>query len=108
LHIVCTATQRKGSGGLGRCGAAAKGDDYGRDYGFVARRRGRADASQRSVAEVGMIIQLLGKMFLSEEKNQKTFLPSLADRSGLWPRTAKLRRKKSLLLLFFRKEGLSS
>jgi len=48
-----------------------------------------------------------GKQFFSEEKNQKTFIASLADISGPWPPNGKLRRNKSLLLLFFRKEALS-
>jgi hypothetical protein len=48
-----------------------------------------------------------GKAFFSEEKNQKTFIPALTDRSGQWPPNAKLPKDKSLLLLFFRKEGLA-
>jgi hypothetical protein len=46
------------------------------------------------------------KLFFSEEKNQKTFTPAPAARSRPWPRSWKLRRTKSLLLLFFTKEGL--
>ena len=44
-------------------------------------------------------------MFFSEEKNQKTFVSSLAE--PLWPRpyVRRLHQKnKSLLVLFFRKE----
>jgi hypothetical protein len=47
------------------------------------------------------------RMFFFEKKNQKTFVPALAARSRPWPPKVKLRRNKSLLLLFFRKEGLS-
>jgi hypothetical protein len=47
------------------------------------------------------------RMFFSEEKNQKTFMPQPVDRSGTWPAEGKLRRIKSLLLLFFRKEDSS-
>jgi hypothetical protein len=47
-------------------------------------------------------------MFFSEEKNQKTFIPAPVERSGPWPPKVKLLRNKSLLLLFFRKDGLSS
>jgi hypothetical protein len=43
-------------------------------------------------------------MFFSAEKNQKTFIPALAQRFGPWPLNGKLRENKSLLLLFFRKE----
>jgi hypothetical protein len=46
-------------------------------------------------------------MFFSEEKNQKTFIPALAERSRPWPPNGKLRKSKSFLLLFFKKEGLS-
>jgi hypothetical protein len=46
------------------------------------------------------------KAFFSEEKKQKTFVPAPADRSRPWPRSWERRRNKSLLLLFFRKEGL--
>jgi hypothetical protein len=47
------------------------------------------------------------RMFFSEEKNQKTFVSPLAARSRPWPPDVKLRENKSLLLLFFRKEGLA-
>jgi hypothetical protein len=46
-------------------------------------------------------------MFFFEKKNQKTFVPAPAQRSGLGLPNVKLRRNKSLLLLFFRKEGLA-
>jgi hypothetical protein len=46
-------------------------------------------------------------MFFSEEKNQKTFIPAPAESSGPRPSGVKLRRIKSLLLLFFRKEDLA-
>jgi len=46
-------------------------------------------------------------MFFSEEKNQKTFIPALADGYRPWPASREVRRNKSLLLLFFRKEGLA-
>jgi hypothetical protein len=51
-------------------------------------------------------------MFFSEEKNQKTFIPSPAPRSrpnpqAFGPRSWERRRIKSLLLLFFRKEGFA-
>jgi hypothetical protein len=45
-------------------------------------------------------------MFFSEEKNQKTFASGAGARYGTWPARVKLREHKSLLLLFFRKEGL--
>jgi hypothetical protein len=45
-------------------------------------------------------------MFLSAEKNQRTFVPPPADKSEPWPTNAKLQENKSLLLLFFRKEDL--
>jgi hypothetical protein len=41
-------------------------------------------------------------MFFFEKKNQKTFVPGLYVSRRPWP------ENKSLLLLFFRKEGLSS
>jgi len=47
------------------------------------------------------------KMFFSEEKNQKTFIPGLHPSGRLNPATWSLRRIKSLLLLFFRKEELA-
>jgi hypothetical protein len=44
-------------------------------------------------------------MFFSEEKNQKTFVPSPAERSVATTICSKLRQmNKSLLVLFFRKE----
>jgi hypothetical protein len=43
-------------------------------------------------------------MFFSEEKNQKTFSDAVADLSG----GTNTGISKSLLLLFFRKEDLSS
>jgi hypothetical protein len=46
-------------------------------------------------------------MFFSEEKNQKTFTSPLAARSRPWPGSLRWLRNKSLLLLFFRKEGLT-
>ncbi len=51
---------------------------------------------------------LLSKMFFSEEKNQKTFTSPPLPRSRPWPGSFRGRRNKSLLLLFFRKEGLAS
>jgi len=45
-------------------------------------------------------------MFFFEKKNQKTFIPAHADTSGPLPRSWELRKNKSLLLLFFRKEGV--
>jgi hypothetical protein len=42
-----------------------------------------------------------GKLFFSEEKNQKTFIFALAERSVPWPTDGELRKTKSLLLLFF-------
>jgi hypothetical protein len=45
-------------------------------------------------------------MFFSEEKNQKTFIPSPVPRYGTWPDGGRSAEHKSLLLLFFRKEGL--
>jgi hypothetical protein len=45
-------------------------------------------------------------MFFSEEKNQKTFIPGLHEYSRPWPQSWEGRKNKSLLLLFFRKEGL--
>jgi hypothetical protein len=56
----------------------------------------------------GFIVKKKGRTFFSEEKNQKTFMSALAAISGPWPPTVKLRRNKSLLLLFFRKEDLPS
>jgi hypothetical protein len=47
-------------------------------------------------------------VFFSEEKNQETLVSAPADRYGTWPDGLKLRRNKSLLLLFFRKEVLTS
>jgi hypothetical protein len=52
------------------------------------------------------------KHFFSEEKKQKTFIPAPAERcrptpEALEPRSWKLRRSKSLLVLFFRKEHSS-
>jgi hypothetical protein len=43
---------------------------------------------------------------LSEEKNQKTFIPQLAPTSRPWPPGGEMQRNKGLLLLFFRKEYL--
>jgi hypothetical protein len=45
-------------------------------------------------------------MFFSEEKNQKTFISSLYQFCRPSPGSASLRGRKSLLLLFFRKEDL--
>jgi hypothetical protein len=47
------------------------------------------------------------KQFFSEEKNQKTFIPAPAEIYVSWPPYGKLLKDKSLLLLFFRKEGSS-
>jgi len=47
-------------------------------------------------------------MFFSEEKNQKTFASGAAERYGTWPESWNSAGRKSLLLLFFRKEGLAS
>jgi hypothetical protein len=47
-------------------------------------------------------------VFFSEEKNQKTFISPPLPRSRPWPVRLRQRRDKSLLLLFFRKEDLSS
>jgi hypothetical protein len=38
--------------------------------------------------------------FFSEEKNQKTFIPPLADESGPWPGSCRKRRNKSLFASF--------
>jgi hypothetical protein len=46
-------------------------------------------------------------MFFSEEKNQKTFAPALADASRPWPGCIRQRRTQSFLVLFFKKELLS-
>jgi hypothetical protein len=46
-------------------------------------------------------------MFFSEEKNQKTFASCSSARTQ-GPRPIQQLRSKSLLLLFFRKEGLPS
>jgi hypothetical protein len=46
----------------------------------------------------------LRKVFFSEEKNQKTFVPPLVPISRPWPGCCRSDRNKSLLLLFFRKE----
>jgi hypothetical protein len=46
-------------------------------------------------------------MFFSEEKNQKTFIPGGGGKMRLWPGSWEVRRNKSLLLLFFRKEDSS-
>jgi hypothetical protein len=46
-------------------------------------------------------------MFFSEEKNQKTCTSARAERCGTWPESWDTARDKSLLLLFFRKEGLA-
>jgi hypothetical protein len=48
--------------------------------------------------------QSKGRLFFSEEKNQKTFTSAPAYRSRPWPERWVLRRIKSLLVLFFRKE----
>jgi hypothetical protein len=48
------------------------------------------------------------KFFFSEEKKQKTFTFPLVARSRPWPGSFRRRQNKSLLLLFFRKEGLAS
>jgi hypothetical protein len=47
-------------------------------------------------------------MFFSEEKKQKTFASGAADGSGIWPAKSEAAGRKSLLLLFSRKEELSS
>jgi len=46
-------------------------------------------------------------MFFFEKKNQKTFIPGLFQLGRPWPSMREQRRNKSLLLLFFRKEGLA-
>jgi hypothetical protein len=46
-------------------------------------------------------------MFFFEKKNQKTFNSALAARWRAWHADGELRGNKSLLLLFFRKEGLA-
>jgi hypothetical protein len=43
-------------------------------------------------------------MFFSEEKNQKTFTSPLVQPIRPLPVSVRLRRMKSLLVLFFRKE----
>jgi hypothetical protein len=48
------------------------------------------------------------RVFFSEEKKQKTFASPPLPRSRPWPATCRGRMNKSLLLLFFRKEDLSS
>jgi hypothetical protein len=49
-----------------------------------------------------------GKMFFSEEKNQKTFIPAPAAKCRPWPRTLELRGNKSLFASFSsEKEGFS-
>jgi hypothetical protein len=47
------------------------------------------------------------KQFFSEEKNQKTFVSQQVPRSRPLLKPCRGRRNKSLLLLFFRKEGSS-
>jgi hypothetical protein len=47
------------------------------------------------------------KMFFSEEKNQKTFIPALADRSEPGPESWEEQEKKSLLPTFYGKKELS-
>jgi hypothetical protein len=47
------------------------------------------------------------KMFFSEEKNQKTFVSQQAEAYRPWPGSVRQRRRKSLLVLFFRKEHLA-
>jgi hypothetical protein len=46
------------------------------------------------------------KVFFSEEKKQKTFISQPLPISRPWPASLRSTRIKSLLLLFFRKEGL--
>jgi hypothetical protein len=46
-------------------------------------------------------------MFFSDEKNQKTFVSPAAPGYGIWPDGGACTENKSLLLLFFRKEGLA-
>jgi len=47
------------------------------------------------------------RLFFSEEKNQKTFISALYPPLRPSPGSMDLRNRKSLLLLFFRKEDLS-
>jgi hypothetical protein len=48
------------------------------------------------------------KVFFSEEKKQKTFESALAQRYRPWPERLSQRNRKSFLVLFFKKEQLSS
>jgi hypothetical protein len=49
---------------------------------------------------------VLRKMFFSEEKNQKTFIPSLAARLRLIPRRDAAGKMKVFLLLFLQKKKI--
>jgi hypothetical protein len=48
------------------------------------------------------------RIFFSEEKKQKTFMSSQLPIEWPWRASRRERRNKSLLVLFFRKEQLSS
>jgi hypothetical protein len=48
------------------------------------------------------------KVFFSEEKKQKTFISPWLPTRRPWPATLQLQGHKSLLVLFFRKEHLTS
>jgi hypothetical protein len=50
---------------------------------------------------------LIGRVFFSEEKKQKTFISPQLPIGRPWPGTILGRRNKSLLVLFFRKEHSS-
>jgi hypothetical protein len=69
------------------------------------RRNGK---SSKMLVERNSGWNVKARMFFSEEKNQKTFNSPALPRSRPWPVGLRWRRCKSLLLLFFRKEDLST
>jgi hypothetical protein len=67
---------------------------------------GRASLRVRNVERVAGRHQYWARLFFSEEKNQKTFISPPLPRSRPWPGPIRSAKQKSLLLLFFKKEGL--